>query len=1248
METEPGKTEKVLKLQVVEEENSPCYAFSELPMLDLKRYSSQITEYMPCKGAVPDMDNENRLQDIVEETKVLDEETGDPVFVTVEVEGEDGSIVQETKPAVQQVHHYQVTFFIYADVTEKKLLLNPGNNKSYIDGNVLVKNDNGNVTAEYVLEIEDFHGNPTGKIGYGYVNLPTNIPDTGVQSHSEFFFRKLLFSLDPEGNAFSSGAYFAPVTLQAIKPGQTPSRDGDIYDRYYEVEQVVSSTHADLPMDADYGKGIWMDKASTLKSIRTEATDFKYRELETEYVPDAMCQGIENLANARMRLDDSYFDLMLVQLRQLLNQIQDELLEQLDVKEVRNICVLDYYANVSYPTHIPLCDFKDKTYGLFGYVNQNLYDQCKAALDNQMYGEFFTDYSTLIDRTNINLKSRSYNWIFDREEILDNKYLSKAHKATANRSGTGFPDLVFWLKHDCLEAMYKRLDIPHGEDILSDLFGNHTTSTGVDLENYVRYMNLVRTHMAGDIIGMYVFDGFCNIFTKDNEDERQIWWYKFDSSKEYMDYLIDQKRQAEGNYTYDAPIVQKEYPILNASDFVLRFLNRDLTTEDPLEIEDAYIVKCYNPDDWSVLYWFSPFDCYIYTKKYDILDMAYEQTGNSLYVLFENDNHVYRYDNLQTQTDSSNRILLVKENATMKIETMHSISITNRSLVFHGIYLDYTDKVDAHGNPVRVKDKLQKSWTITLYGKSRSDNGKNWRVDVETWGSDPGSSPTDFLQYNTIFFGDSLFDEAQLRFQNISKNKDMFDILDINEVDNCYYGLFKDESNRMKEKNLGYDTYTVFKTATDGGVVRRLPYEIVTPKMYRSADDLYSLFAVVQTPVGTNSDGTAKYKLQLREISVPDSDLYADRAIDIQDLLEHSEKVDTSDGLVVSDVIMSTFRMKNSESSFFTLSNKGFHKFFYVNKIDQLSVDKLDGFQGFKPRLKEALKNAIVNKHLQEKHRNEQSYYFDNIARKINQFAPGFSTFSLIPTEFTETQDIGVIPDSKVDDTDIKTDHRPDSVQVSTDILYTDGLVMDGDANPGFVTAAISNPSTTYDNAQVIIKAQRNPQIESTEFYDYMYDSNGNVLLDLYLLPYIYRINSNNTYDLFINVPTTRTKYINRIAGTLKPDGTSRVLTDDTRTRRNFFDEALPNNLDESTTRLRVFIDRKYISVGNIELVEISGNSVPLQIYRDVPNDGLYDSIALESRWNGEVVEYINPEKDINKVMLEFEVYGTDSQSIHI
>lgn len=293
------------------------------------------------------------------------------------------------------------------------------------------------------------------------------------------------------------------------------------------------------------------------------------------------------------------------------------------------------------------------------------------------------------------------------------------------------------------------------------------------------------------------------------------------------------------------------------------------------------------------------------------------------------------------------------------------------------------------------------------------------------------------------------------------------------------------------------------------------------------------------------------------------------------------------------------------------------------------------------------LSETILAKHITEFHENDG--YFEKIRTKVNQIKEGFGVFDLIPVEFDQTQDIGVIPSSKVDDTDTFTDHRFDSVLVSTDIVQTDGMFATVDTNPGIVTCAVSNPATMYDDDQVFIKSQRNTLIEGTEFYDYIYDQNGNALMDLYQVPFIYQVNSNNTYDLYVNVPTTRTKYLNRMAGTLKPDLTSQVLPDDQKDRLNFGGESLPNNLDESTTRLRVYIDRKFISVGNVELVEISGNSIPLQIYRDLgANDGLYDSIALESRWDGEVNEINQPSKDINKVMLEFEVYGTDSQSIHI
>ena len=110
-----------------------------------------------------------------------------------------------------------------------------------------------------------------------------------------------------------------------------------------------------------------------------------------------------------------------------------------------------------------------------------------------------------------------------------------------------------------------------------------------------------------------------------------------------------------------------------------------------------------------------------------------------------------------------------------------------------------------------------------------------------------------------------------------------------------------------------------------------------------------------------------------------------------------------------------------------------------------------------------------------------------------------------------------------MDDTDTSFDHRSDSVQVSTDVLWTEGMFTDSTTNPGMVTAAVSNPATIYDSDYVFLKSQRNPSIEGSEFYDYITDADGNVLMDLYAISFIYRVNTNNTYDLYINVPTTRT-----------------------------------------------------------------------------------------------------------------------------
>jgi hypothetical protein len=366
-----------------------------------------------------------------------------------------------------------------------------------------------------------------------------------------------------------------------------------------------------------------------------------------------------------------------------------------------------------------------------------------------------------------------------------------------------------------------------------------------------------------------------------------------------------------------------------------------------------------------------------------------------------------------------------------------------------------------------------------LYGKRTSSEDDSVTYNKETWYSRPGYDSTGYRQYNSIVFGDSLFDEGQLRFHNISKNKDMYDILDINEVDGRYYGLFKNEDPETEVN--GKETYTVFKAEKEGGVVQRLPWQILNRHMYRTNDKLYSLFVVSNEP----GEGET-YHPVLREISVPNADEYPEKVIDINKLFkDNNGEVKWENDLDVIDLIMDEFKLKSKSGQFFALTNKGFHKIDYTDQFKQLSIDKLVDFQ---QNLHDTFNATIIQKHMDEMHNGEQEYHFAVLKSKINQFSDSFTIFDLIPTEFTETQDVGVIPNSPVTDIDEKEDHRDDSILTSTDILWTDGLFAQSDTNPGIVTCAISNPATIYDDDSVFTKSQRNPSIEGTEFYDFIND----------------------------------------------------------------------------------------------------------------------------------------------------------------
>ena len=74
-----------------------------------------------------------------------------------------------------------------------------------------------------------------------------------------------------------------------------------------------------------------------------------------------------------------------------------------------------------------------------------------------------------------------------------------------------------------------------------------------------------------------------------------------------------------------------------------------------------------------------------------------------------------------------------------------------------------------------------------------------------------------------------------------------------------------------------------------------------------------------------------KYHPVLREISVPDSDEYPHRVLDISTLYETNDGDldDDEDDRQTMELIMDEFKLKSLDGRFFALSNRGFHEIKY-------------------------------------------------------------------------------------------------------------------------------------------------------------------------------------------------------------------------------------------------------------------------------------------------------------------------------
>lgn len=130
--------------------------------------------------------------------------------------------------------------------------------------------------------------------------------------------------------------------------------------------------------------------------------------------------------------------------------------------------------------------------------------------------------------------------------------------------------------------------------------------------------------------------------------------------------------------------------------------------------------------------------------------------------------------------------------------------------------------------------------------------------------------------------------------------------------------------------------------------------------MYRTSDDLYALYVVEELDDG---------QLQLREISVPDNDLYVDRTIDIYGILQNQLQLEKPSDFGISHMIMTEFKPRDSRTAFFVLaSTPGKTPFMKVSYEDQFKQVSIDTLEDLKSAMADSLRYYVIGKHLYDLH----------------------------------------------------------------------------------------------------------------------------------------------------------------------------------------------------------------------------------------------------------------------------------------
>lgn len=162
----------------------------------------------------------------------------------------------------------------------------------------------------------------------------------------------------------------------------------------------------------------------------------------------------------------------------------------------------------------------------------------------------------------------------------------------------------------------------------------------------------------------------------------------------------------------------------------------------------------------------------------------------------------------------------------------------------------------------------------------------------------------------------------------------------------------------------------------------------------------------------------------------------------------------------------------------------------------------------------------------------------------------------------------------------------------------------------------------------------------------------GGQIVDLSTATYIMKRWMSGVTELFINIPSTRTYYLNNLYGA----GDCRTLSSIPSQRKNLeglvgVNATQDGNVAKHATEIQLGITSSEYHIDNLLAVEINGQSLPLKIYRDAPTNASDDP---KNMFRSYIEPSVVKSWDISKTdkngnyIFKFACFGSDAQAIHL